>query len=172
MTAEAEEFSEILPSVTIPGAEGLWCLWHLCELLGFSTCPQNTHRNRRVPAPFHRGRTVAFTLPVAMQPRWSTENDNCIWNHRLRKPEQTEQSVSLPHARCHRPVVHKHLPIFFSLLCLEVLLRCMESWVGFKIWFWKASREMAFTISEMGPSFTITIAPKCVSQQQWNCHKP
>lgn len=145
MTVEAEEYFEILPSVTIPCAEGLWRLLHLCELLGFSTWPQNMHRNRKAPSPYHRDQTVVFTVlvqcsrngPYKMITAFEiTCSEN--WN-------KWEQSVGLPHTHCHRPVVHKRLPIFFCLLCMEVLLHCMELWVGFQIWPWKASKEMAFT---------------------------
>lgn len=78
---------------------------------------------------------------------------------------------SLYHARCHRlvvyecnsPVVYECLPIFFSLLCLEAVLHCLEFWVSFHFGSWKASKEVAFTGSETGRSFMAVITYKCIS---------
>lgn len=79
-----------------------------------------------------------------------------------------EQTVSLPCTRCMGLFINIS-PFFHSLLCMEVLLHCMESWVGFQIWSWKASKEMASIVSEIGSPSTIMIAYECISQKEWNC---
>lgn len=70
---------EIYISVTIPSAEGLRSLLHLCELSGISTCPQNRDRNRKDPSVCKDWAAVC-TLLYAVQLRSYLEKNNCIEN--------------------------------------------------------------------------------------------
>lgn len=162
-TAEAEEFSEILPSLTIPRAEGLRRLWHPCELLGFSTC----HRICTEIAKLQLHSTGARLLPSL---RWvPCSHDG---------PREMTTAFDITGSgswskRSSLSVYHTHAAIDllfintspFSSLCFAWKFCCVAWSPG---WVLKldSSREMAFTVSETGPSFTITIASKCVSEQQ------
>lgn len=143
-------------------------LLHLCELLGFSFCLQNMHRYRKAPSPFYKDQTVVFALMSAVQLPCPHKMITAFAITCLENWNKWEQTVNLPCTHCHGSL-HKHLHFFPSLLCMEVLLHCMESWVDFQTWSWKALKEMAFFVSDTGPPFMIMIAYECILQKQWNC---